>query len=819
MAKDIARLREEEARKEKERITGLRPAEIKKPAIPPPPPPPPEKKLEVPETKEEIPEKEAAAEPKTEEARELMELPEEAEKKEKEGLKEEKLHLEEELKTIEEKIRTIPEKKRPFELKKTELLEQKEELEKELEPILVREKEIEEKKFAAEEKERKATSLEKRKKLEKARWAIEDERRKIEKEKWAMQEKINGVAEEIKKIDSELGRVLEEENQLKEKKNDILGRLEKIRLTGIKIQLEKELKKAVEKRDLLEEEKKQLLAENEVLAEELSRITKKEKEIEEEMKAFEEEERMTKAPKEEQKIEKERWAIEDERRKTEKKRWEVEEKKKQLESQIKAVETNYQKALEKTRELEEKINRISVSLGPAVPPKETPEMMPKEPAAEEPVEEEPTEKEIFEEVEREKEKKLIEEIRKKAGVIPGAVPAPPPPPPPPETPSLEAKKPSFLEKFFIRTAVVVLIIIVGLSALFFYWYFKIRRTSFPPPAPPVQKETILSPEEILATLSLKERVGQLFIIGFEGEEITPEIKNIFQNFPPGGVILFSKNIKNEDQTKTLIENLQKLSQETQETTNLPLFVAVDQEGEPINRVQFLEEKTPQSEIDNKEEAFRVGLSRGKELKALGFNLNLAPVLDQLSPSDFLYPRSFQKDPKSSGELGKSIIEGQKEAGIFSAIKHFPGYAGISFNPEERLARLSQLPEISQFKKAVEANPEFVMVANIIVNELDSQKRFLFSEKDIEFLKEVLPGDYLIMTDDLSQNVFLQKFSLEDITTTPINAGVNVLLFSDFRENPEKAMEAFFQAVQAGKVDQEKIEQSVLKIIKIKQNIK
>tara|TARA_Y100000310_G_scaffold135656_3_gene134530 strand:- start:1887 stop:3383 length:1497 start_codon:yes stop_codon:yes gene_type:complete len=383
---------------------------------------------------------------------------------------------------------------------------------------------------------------------------------------------------------------------------------------------------------------------------------------------------------------------------------------------------------------------------------------------------------------------------------------------------------SRFEKILIRSVFLVSIILsLVFIATFLYWYSAIRVKK--DPLPPLSQEQtvtqpkekiILSPEEILANFSLKEKVGQLFIIGFEGEEITPEIESIFKNIPPAGVILFSKNIKNGTQVKTLIENLQSLSQET---TGLPLFVAVDQEGGIVSRVQFLKEKTAQKDIENEEEAFLVGLKRGKELKDFGFNLNLAPVLDQLNPSDFLYQRSFQKDTETEGLLGKAIIEGQKEAGILSSLKHFPGYTGIAFNPEEKLGKLSKIPEISQFKKAIESDPEFVMLANIIVTELDPLRRFFFSKQSIQFLKESLLGDYLIITDDLNQSVFLDKFSLEDIVTTPIKSGVDVLLFTDFQENPEKALESFFEAAAEGKVSEETIDNAVLKVIQLKERIR
>lgn len=194
------------------------------------------------------------------------------------------------------------------------------------------------------------------------------------------------------------------------------------------------------------------------------------------------------------------------------------------------------------------------------------------------------------------------------------------------------------------------------------------------------------------------------------------------------------------------------------------------------------------------------------------------MLDELNPGDFLYQRGFQKDVETSGELGKAIIEGQRAAGIFSALKHFPGYTGIDFNPEEKTARIPTTPVISQFQKTAEANPELIMAANVIVSEIDSQRRFFLSEKGINFLKESIRGDYLIMTDDLNQNV-LMGFSLKDLAATPINSGVDIILFTDSERKPKEAVLALLEAVQNQDVSEKRINDSVLKIIKLKSGLK
>ena len=312
-----------------------------------------------------------------------------------------------------------------------------------------------------------------------------------------------------------------------------------------------------------------------------------------------------------------------------------------------------------------------------------------------------------------------------------------------------------------------------------------------------------------------ETIGQLFIIGFDGTVLTPATETLIKKYKPGGALLLSKNIQSKEQLKKLIEDIQNVSLKE---TGLPLLIAVDQEGDPMSRINFLEEKTPQSKIIDAEMGYQVGLKKGKELKDLGINLNLAPLLEIMEESDFYLNRSFQTSAEEIGEIAKSLVLGQKEAGILTAIKHFPGYIGIPFNPEEQLAVIKNTPEISQFKKAAEAGPELIMSANAVYEDIDPLLPFSFSPKAIEFLKNNLGSEALIISDDLSQNALLNKFSLKEIVSKPIQAGVELLVFSGWQSLADEAFNAFYQAYKDGEIPQEKIEAAVSRIINLKQNL-
>ena len=324
--------------------------------------------------------------------------------------------------------------------------------------------------------------------------------------------------------------------------------------------------------------------------------------------------------------------------------------------------------------------------------------------------------------------------------------------------------------------------------------------------------------EQIDTLSLEQKIGQLFLIGFEGKTLTPGVKDLIETVHPGGIILFSRNIDNADQLEKLIKDLSDLSLKD---SGLPLFVAIDQEGGVVRRLKWLQDETSQTEIQSSEQAYQIGLERGRGLKALGINLNLAPVLDITQAGDFLHNRSFQENPEKTGQLAKSLISGQKEAGILSTMKHFPGYGGIAFNPEAiELPILPKIPEISQFQKAFEAQPELIMTANVIYLEINESLPFTLSRKGVQLLKEKIKGNYLIISDDLSGKALKEKFALKDIVTLATKAGLDILLIAGWNQHkdPFDAFDALLGAVKNGDIPEERINESLLKIIQLKQNL-
>lgn len=312
--------------------------------------------------------------------------------------------------------------------------------------------------------------------------------------------------------------------------------------------------------------------------------------------------------------------------------------------------------------------------------------------------------------------------------------------------------------------------------------------------------------------SLEQKIGQLFMVGIEGTEPSREIKELIEKLHPGGVLLLGRNIESKKQAKELTSFLQETSLES---TGLPLFIAVDQEGDPVSRVEWAE-RTPQNQIEDSEKAFEIGRLRAEDLKEIGVNLNLAPLLDGGYKEGFISNRSFHQENMAS--LASALIRGQQSSGIFICLKHFPGYDNISFNPEEKLAYVEEVPDASRFREAARSSPEMVMVSNVVYKEINKDLPFSFSREAIDFLKEQFSEDIIIVSDDLSQNSLLNEFSLEEIVGSPVNAGVNLLIFSGWRKPVPEGVRTLLDLVKAGEISEERIDESFNKIVKLKSRL-
>ncbi len=331
-------------------------------------------------------------------------------------------------------------------------------------------------------------------------------------------------------------------------------------------------------------------------------------------------------------------------------------------------------------------------------------------------------------------------------------------------------------------------------------------------------------EKLLSQMTLEEKVGQMFIVGFKGTEPDYYIDKMISQRNIGGVILMGHNIISRQQLIALTNSLQLKSAST--NLKIPLFIATDQEGGEVVRVRVagVSEFSAQANIKNKEQAFKVASNRGEELADLGINTNFSPVLDYISDEkSFLYSRTFQESPDETSELGSAMIEGYQEH-IISSPKHFLGHSDTVTDPHSSLVisnfSLDDIMErVNIFKKINEKSPPaMLMTSHITYTNIDSKTPCSLSKKCINnYLKDAahFSADSLVITDAMEMGAIANNYSTSEAAVMAIGAGNDILLYTRNPEKQAEAYEAIVKAVNNKEIALDQIDTSVLKILKLK----
>jgi beta-N-acetylhexosaminidase len=348
-----------------------------------------------------------------------------------------------------------------------------------------------------------------------------------------------------------------------------------------------------------------------------------------------------------------------------------------------------------------------------------------------------------------------------------------------------------------------------------------------------------NPQKIVKEEDLKEKIGQMIIVGFRGTSVSENsaIIKAIQELKLGGVILFDydvpsnsfpRNILNPKQTKKLITDLQKFSP-------IPLFIAVDAEGGKINRLRekygFLKIHSHEElgRINNPETTKKEILRLSEELKALGFNINFAPVVDlNINPQNPIIGklgRSFSSDPEIVFQQAKAFIGAHIQNGIIPVVKHFPGH-GSSFSDSHLgmvdVTKTWKEDELIPYRKLEKENLLFgVMVGHIFNKNIDEDYPATLSDKFLQgILRKEIGFEGVIISDDLQMGAIKKYYTLEDAIIKAINAGCDILVFSnnveEYEEDlPYKVFDIIFQAAKEGKIPKERIFESSERILNLK----
>jgi|YelNatPaOPRAMG01_1025707.scaffolds.fasta_scaffold26637_3 beta-N-acetylhexosaminidase len=276
--------------------------------------------------------------------------------------------------------------------------------------------------------------------------------------------------------------------------------------------------------------------------------------------------------------------------------------------------------------------------------------------------------------------------------------------------------------------------------------------------------------------------GPLFMVGIPGPRLDEAARELVRELRVGGVILFSRNIETPEQVWELTRDLQ---QEARARGDLPLLIAVDQEGGVVQRLTGPFTRIPAARDlgNNATPAEVAALSRtvARELALVGVNLNLAPVLDVArSPACPQWRRSYSSDPEQVARFGAAAIRGFLEGGILPAAKHFPGLGDTSVDSHQVLPT-AQDPDAARpghllpFRQAVAAGVPVIMTAHVHVPAWDSQPATLSAVALSDWLRGNLGFRGVIITDDLEMGAIAGATAVPAAACQALMAGADLLL--------------------------------------------
>jgi len=333
----------------------------------------------------------------------------------------------------------------------------------------------------------------------------------------------------------------------------------------------------------------------------------------------------------------------------------------------------------------------------------------------------------------------------------------------------------------------------------------------------------------MTALDLRRKIGQLMVFGFKGITASDEIKDLIRDYHVGGIILFGRNIGTP---KEILELTTELQQEAKNSGHeLPLLICTDQENGVVRRLGDGTTVFPGAMLlgatKNPDYAYHIGVATGKELKALGINWNLAPVLDvnnnPLNP--VIGVRSYGESANHVSDFGKAAMKGLQDAGIITTLKHFPGHGDTELDSHldlpviaHDMKRLQEI-ELKPFVECINEGADTVMSAHVYFPTIEKNPGVpatLSRAVITGLLREQLSFDGVVTTDCLEMNAISKTIGTAQGAVQAIKAGVDLIMISHLHNLQKDAFEEIVKAVESGEIEEKLIDEALARVTKLKQ---
>ncbi len=339
----------------------------------------------------------------------------------------------------------------------------------------------------------------------------------------------------------------------------------------------------------------------------------------------------------------------------------------------------------------------------------------------------------------------------------------------------------------------------------------------------IKQENLTIDEKVdktVESMSQTEKLGQMVMIGIQGTKVDDDSLYMLHQFHMGGVILFDRNMDSPEQVKQLTSDLQAQSNE-----KVPLFIGIDEEGGDV--VRMAEKLTPppsQKEIGatgDIEQAKTWAIKTAKSLKDMGINVNFAPVADVGSNDK----RSYSTDANTVIDFVRAATKGYQQENIIYSLKHFPGIgkgrvdSHVDSSSIDVTKEILMAEDIIPFKTIIdenEPNDYFILVSHLKYPALDEEYPASLSSKIMtDLLRYELGYKGIIITDDMEMGAVANHNDFRSIGVKAVKAGADIVLVCHEYEHQQEVYLGLLDAVNSGEISQERIDESVKRIIKVK----
>ena len=334
-------------------------------------------------------------------------------------------------------------------------------------------------------------------------------------------------------------------------------------------------------------------------------------------------------------------------------------------------------------------------------------------------------------------------------------------------------------------------------------------------------------------LPLNQKIGQLFFIGIPGPQVDEQTRELLDEISPGGVCLFSRNIRAAAQTRQLLDDIRNLLSVTP-------FLSIDQEGGLVDRLRRIMTPMPApSKLRNSEDATKLAAIIAESLRILGFNMDFAPVVDVVDEerakySNGLFSRAFGNSKDDVLMLGGSFLCTLQQNGIIGCLKHFPGLGASNVDSHEQLPHVNisedelLSTDLFPYRELLKTgDTKAVMVAHaaftkVNLQENDQNGKLLPSSLSKNFitnlLRRELGFDGLVITDDLEMGAIVKNYGIGEACKMAVIAGADMLAICADPDAIREGYNAVLRALESGEIVEDRIDVTLNRIAALKREL-